>query len=172
MNSIASKYRFCQQVVKYSLKYGATKASVRYKVCRKVIYDWRKKYDGTWKSLMPRSRRPHHPREHTPEEYELIRRHYPYYKDDKIRLLDKLREKGYTRCYKKYASRNQAHESESIARQAQGIQAQTVCQSGISGTEDAGRREICSHILCSKWEEILPVYRCGRMCSVVFSGNV
>ena len=64
MNSIASKYRFCQQVVKYSLKYGATKASVRYKVCRKVIYDWRKKYDGTWKSLMPRSRRPHHhPRE-------------------------------------------------------------------------------------------------------------
>ena len=101
MNSIASKYRFCQQVVKYSLKYGATKASVRYKVCRKVIYDWRKKYDGTWKSLMPRSRRPHHhPREHTPEEYELIRRHYPYYKDDKIRLWDKLREKGYTRCYK------------------------------------------------------------------------
>ena len=101
MNSITSKYRFCQQVVKYSLKYGATKASVRYKVCRKVIYDWRKKYDGTWKSLMPRSRRPHHhPREHTPEEYELIRRHYPYYKDDKIRLWDKLREKGYTRCYK------------------------------------------------------------------------
>ena len=50
---------------------------------------------------MPRSRRPHHhPREHTPEEYELIRRHYPYYKDDKIRLWDKLREKGYTRCYK------------------------------------------------------------------------
>lgn len=101
MNSIASKYRFCQQVVKYSLKYGVTKASVRYRVCRKVIYDWRKKYDGTWKSLLPRSHRPHHhPKEHTAEEYELIRRHYPYYKEDENRLWDKLREKGYTRCYK------------------------------------------------------------------------
>ena len=101
MNSIASKYRFCQLVVKYSLKYGVTKASLRYRVCRKVIYDWRKKYDGTWKCFIPRSHRPHHhPKEHTQEEYELIRRHYPYYKDDKIRLWDKLREKGYRRCYK------------------------------------------------------------------------
>lgn len=75
MRSIASKYRFCQQVVKYSLKYGVTKASSRYRICRKVIYDWRKKYDGTWRSLLPRSHRPHHhPREHTAEEYELIRR--------------------------------------------------------------------------------------------------
>ncbi len=101
MNSIAQKYRFCQRVIKYSEKYGVTKASIRFRVCRKVIYDWKKKYDGTWQSLKPRSRRPHHhPAEHTAEEYALIQKHYPYYKEDKIRLWDVLREKGYTRCYK------------------------------------------------------------------------
>ena len=101
MNSIASKCRFCQRVIKYSEKYGVTEASTRYRVCRKVIYDWKKKYDGTWQSLKPRSHRPHHhPREHTQEEYALIRKYYVHYKDDKIRLWNKLREKGYTRCYK------------------------------------------------------------------------
>lgn len=169
MNSIASKYRFCQQVVKYSLKYGVTKASLRYRVCRKVIYDWRKKYDGTWKSLLPRSHRSHHhPRKHTREEYELIRRHYPYYKDDKIRLWDNAAGKGIFTLLQKYALRNQTHESGSIARQAEGIQAQTVCQSGISGTESTDRCEICPHIMCSKWNEILPVYRRGRVQQVVF----
>ena len=101
MNSITSKCRYCQRVIKYSEKYGVTAASIRFRVNRKVIYDWKKKYDGTWQSLKPRSHRPHHhPCEHTQEEYALIRKYYVYYKDDKIRLWDRLQEKGYTRCYK------------------------------------------------------------------------
>lgn len=102
MNSIASKARFCQRVLKYSEKYGVTAASIHFRVCRKVIYDWKKKYDGkSWKSLLDRSHRPHHhPREHTPEEYAMIRRYYARNKDDKIVLWQKLRDAGYTRCYK------------------------------------------------------------------------
>lgn len=100
MDIIAQEAYHRQRVVKRSYKIGVTKASIIYKVSRKTIYAWRKRYDGTVKSLRERSRRPkHHPKEHTPEEIEMIRRLYPRYKNDKIRLWDSLREKGYTRSY-------------------------------------------------------------------------
>lgn len=101
MSSIASNARFRQRVIRYSEKYGVTEASIRHRVSRKVIYDWRKRYDGHWKSLMDRSHRPHsHPRQHTAEEKELIRKYYARNKSDKIVLWDKLRKNGYKRCYK------------------------------------------------------------------------
>ena len=99
MNSITQVAQFRQRVVKYSYKYGVTKASIRFRVCRLTVYRWQKRYDGHWQSLQDRSHRPHHnPKEQTAEEYSLIMRHYPYY-DDMIMLWDRLREKGYKRCY-------------------------------------------------------------------------
>jgi len=59
------------------------------------------KYDGDWKSLIDKSHRPHrHPREHTSEEYALIRRYWEKNKDDRMVLWDKLRRQGYHRSYK------------------------------------------------------------------------
>ena len=99
MKSISPKAHFRQLVIKYSIKNGVTAASIRYRVCRKVIYDWKKRYDGRWQSLIDRSHRPHsHPRQQTAEEYAMIERYYRRTKD-KIMLWDKLRENGYTRCY-------------------------------------------------------------------------
>ena len=99
MKSISPKAHFRQLVIKYSQKRGVTAASIRYRVCRKAIYDWKKRYDGRWQSLIDRSHRPHsHPRQQTAEEYAMIERYYRKTKD-KIMLWDKLREKGYTRCY-------------------------------------------------------------------------
>ena len=99
MKSISPKAKFRQLVIKYSQKRGVTAASIRYRVCRKAIYDWKKRYDGRWQSLIDRSRRPHsHPRQQTAEEYAMIERYYRRTKD-KIMLWDKLRENGYTRCY-------------------------------------------------------------------------
>ena len=101
MISIASKARFRQRVIRYAEKHGVTDASIRHRVSRKAIYEWKAKYDGHWKSLMDKSHRPHsHPSEHTEEEYNLIERYYRRNKEDMIVLWDKLREKGYTRCYK------------------------------------------------------------------------
>ena len=101
MISITSKARFRQRVIRYAEKYGVTEASIRHRVSRKTIYEWREKYDGHWKSLMDKSHRPHsHPNEHTKEEYELIERYYRHNKTDMIVLWDKLRQNGYTRCYK------------------------------------------------------------------------
>ena len=99
MKSISPKAHFRQRVIKYSQKSGVTAASIRYRVCRKAIYDWKKRYDGRWQSLIDRSHRPHsHPRQQTAEEYAMIERYYRRTKD-KIMLWDKLRENGYTRCY-------------------------------------------------------------------------
>ena len=99
MKSISPKAHFRQLVIRFSEKRGVTAASIRYRVCRKAIYEWKKRYDGKWQSLIERSHRPHsHPRQQTAEEYAMIERYYRKTKD-KIMLWDKLREKGYTRCY-------------------------------------------------------------------------
>lgn len=101
MVSITSTAKYRQRVVRYAEKNGVTQASLRHRVSRQAIYEWKGKYDGNWKSLRDKSHRPHsHPREHSKEEYGLIERIYPYYKNDKLRMWDRLREKGYSRCYK------------------------------------------------------------------------
>ena len=100
MNSIAQEARFRQRVVKYFYKHRATAASIRFKVCRQSVYNRSARYDGTWKSLVERSHRPHHhPKEHTHAEKEMILRRYPYYKNDMTALWDSLRQSGYTRSY-------------------------------------------------------------------------
>lgn len=100
MNIISPKAHFRQRVIKYSMKNGVTAASIRYRVSRKAIYAWKRRYDGkSWRSLIDRSHRPHsHPRQQTAEEYAMIERYYRRTKD-KIMLWDKLRKNGYTRCY-------------------------------------------------------------------------
>lgn len=100
MNIVASNAHFRQRVIKKSYKVGVTAASKYYRISRNAIYEWRKKYDGNWKSLMDKSHRPaHHPNEHTQAEKEMILRRYPRYKDDMIMLWGSLRKSGYTRSY-------------------------------------------------------------------------
>lgn len=101
MISLTSKAHFRQRVIRYSEKHGVTKAAYRFRVSRKAIYEWKRKYDGSWKSLIDKSHRPHHhPAEHRQEEYELIKRYYSKNKEDKMVLWDKIRKQGYERSYK------------------------------------------------------------------------
>lgn len=100
MTSIASRAHFRQRVIRYAEKHGVTLAGVRHRVSRNAIYEWRAKYDGSWKSLVEKSHRPHsHPKQHSAAEKEMILRSYARNKDDMILLWDTLRKKGYTRCY-------------------------------------------------------------------------
>lgn len=100
MRSITSEAHFRQRVVRYSYKHGVTKAGVRHMRSRQAIYEWREKYDGSWKSLMDKSHRPKsHPKQHTEAEKRLILHHYARNKDDKIVLWAKLRQKRYSRSY-------------------------------------------------------------------------
>lgn len=98
--SIASEAHYRQRVVKYSYKHGVTEAGLRFHRSRQAIYEWRRRWEGNWKSLVERSHRPHsHPRQHTEEEKGLILRHYARNKDDRILLWETIRQKGYTRHY-------------------------------------------------------------------------
>lgn len=99
MNTITQDMRRKQVVVEYSFKHGVTEAAIRYKTSRQNIYRWRKKYDGTVRSLADRSHRPHaHPNQHTEDEITLVknmRRRNPY--DGLVVFWVKLRQRGYTR---------------------------------------------------------------------------
>ena len=99
MNSITQDILYKQSVVKYSLKYGVTKAAIKFKMHRKTIYRWREKYDGTAQSLKNKSRRPHsHPNQHTEEEIKMIKNYkYKNKETGLVVLWVKLRRAGYTR---------------------------------------------------------------------------
>ena len=59
MNIITQTMKFRQSLIEYSLKYGVTKAAIRYKTNRQYICR-RKRYDGTLQSLADKSHKPHH----------------------------------------------------------------------------------------------------------------
>ena len=99
MNSITQDIKFKQSVIKYSYKNGVTAAALQYKLHRKTIYRWRARYDGTLKSLVNKSRRPHRsPNAHTIEEIKLIKNYKSKNKETGLVVLwVKLRRAGYTR---------------------------------------------------------------------------
>lgn len=103
MNRIAQEAHARQRMLEYFLRHGnATETSIRYHVSRKTLYKWLKRYDGTWQSLVERSRRPHRsPRAHRPEEIRQIRRLVKkHHWEDLILAYQELREKySYTRSY-------------------------------------------------------------------------
>ena len=103
MNRIAQEAHARQRYLEYFLKHrNATKTAIRYKISRKTLYKWLKRYDGTWQSLVEHSRRPHSsPRAHTAEEIRQIRRLVKkYHWEDLILAYQEMREKyGYTRSY-------------------------------------------------------------------------
>ena len=88
MNSITQKLKFKNSVVKFALKYSVSKAEKEFKVNRRTIYRWIKRYDGTIESLKDYSRKPHHhPNEHTEEEIKMIKNYKNNNKDTGLVVL-------------------------------------------------------------------------------------
>ena len=86
--------------MKYTEKYGVSRASRKYNKSRSYIYFWKQRWDGSVASLACQSRRPHsHPNQHTEAELKLIRdmrRRNPTL--GMVELWHRLRKRGYTRC--------------------------------------------------------------------------
>lgn len=73
-NNITQKLKYKEFVVKYSYRYGVTKAAIRYGECRRMIYRWRERYGRSLNSLKDKSRKPHfQPNQHIAEEIQLIK---------------------------------------------------------------------------------------------------
>ena len=98
-NSITQKLKYKQSVVKFSFKYGVTKAAIKFEENRRTIYRWIERYDGTLESLKDKSRKPHsNARAHTEEEIKLIKNYKRNNKQTGLVVLwVKLKEAGYTR---------------------------------------------------------------------------
>ena len=98
-NNITQKQKYKESVIKFSYKYGVTKAAIKFCECKRTIYRWMERYDGTLESLKDKSRRPHsHPNQHTEEEIKLIKNYKSNNKDTGLVVLwVKLRRAGYTR---------------------------------------------------------------------------
>ena len=97
--SITQKMKYKQSVIKFSFKYGVKEAAKKFNEWPKTIYRWIERYDGTRQSLVNKSRRPHHhPREHTKQEKELVKRYKSQNKETGLVVLwVKLKKAGYTR---------------------------------------------------------------------------
>ena len=97
--SITQNMAYRQSLMKYTEKYGVSRASRKYNKSRSYIYFWKQRWDGSVASLACQSRRPHsHPNQHTEAELKLIRdmrRRNPEL--GMIELWHRLRQRGYTR---------------------------------------------------------------------------
>lgn len=94
-NNITQKLKYKESVVKFSYKYGVTKAAIKFCECRRTIYRWRKRYDGTLKSLEDKSRRPHyHPNQHTEQEIKMIKNYKNNKYVPKACMSPELQERG------------------------------------------------------------------------------
>lgn len=102
MNILTQEAKKKQAIVKYANKNGKSDASRMYGVSLSSIKRWCKRYDGSWKSLLEKSHRPHsHPNRHTPKEERQIKnsfnKKYERYGWDGV--YDDLVRKGYTRSF-------------------------------------------------------------------------
>ena len=100
MDKIAQDNQYRQRMMAYSEHHGVEETANRYHVCRKTVWKWSKRWDGTAKSLEEKSRRPKSsPRKQKPWEIELVKRMRKKYVEDLLLGYQKAREKGYKRSY-------------------------------------------------------------------------
>ena len=100
MDKIAQDSQYRQRMMAYSEHHGVEETAKRYHVCRKTVWKWSKRWDGTAKSLEEKSRRPKSsPRKQKPWEIELVKRMRKKYVEDLLLGYQKAREKGYKRSY-------------------------------------------------------------------------
>lgn len=102
MNILTQKARNRQSVVKVALRKGKAFAARKYGVSLSSVKRWCKRYDGTWQSLREKSHRPHsHPKQHTPEEEQLIRDAFPlkFYRYGWDGVFQEVKAHGYSRSF-------------------------------------------------------------------------
>ena len=109
MDKITQEAYFRQRVLKYVEEHGVTAAANRYRLSRKTVHKWKKRFDGTLESLKDRPRTPHHfPRQQTAEEQQLVKRYAKKYRGDLLLGYEKACAHGYKRsygCYKRTAAK-------------------------------------------------------------------
>lgn len=109
MDRITQEAYHRQRALEWAEKHGVTEAAIRYKVSRKTIHKWKKRYDGSIESLKDRKRTPHRiARKQTASELKLVKRYARKYAGDLLLGYEKAKAYGYSRsygCFKRTASK-------------------------------------------------------------------
>ena len=85
MSSITHELAFRQRMMNYLQNRRVIETANRFHVCRKTVWKYRKRWDGTPQSLANRSRRPHtFPRAQSEAEVALVQRMRKKYGSDLI----------------------------------------------------------------------------------------
>jgi hypothetical protein len=85
MDKLTQDAHWRQQMLQYCRDHGLTKTTLRYRISRKSVWKWRKRWDGTWYSLLDRKRSPHtSPRKQSPSEEKLVKRYGKKYRDGSV----------------------------------------------------------------------------------------
>lgn len=99
---ITEEMRYRKNAVNYAIKCGNyAQAARRYHTSRQQISCWVSRYDGSWDSLRPKSRRPfNHPHQHTREELNHIQEKYQRYGHEGLaQVYVECVKQGYQRHY-------------------------------------------------------------------------
>ena len=102
MNILTQEAKKKQAVVKFAIRKGKSEASRKYGVSLSSVKRWCKRYDGTWKSLVEKSHRPHsHPNRHTEREERQIKNSFKkcYARYGWDGVYSDLTRKGYSRSF-------------------------------------------------------------------------
>jgi hypothetical protein len=93
-----------QRMLKYLEKHSVTETALRYKMSRKAVWKWQKRYDGSLGSLKDKSRRPKNsPNSQAESEIKLVKNAWVKDKgNDKLVMWYNARQKGYSRCYQTF----------------------------------------------------------------------
>lgn len=109
MDKITQEAYFRQRVLKYAEEHGVTASANRYRISRKTVHKWKKRYDGTIESLKDQPRTPHHfPKQQTAKELKLVRRYARKYQGDLLIGYEKACAYRYKRsygCFKRTAAK-------------------------------------------------------------------
>lgn len=109
MDRITQEAYHRQRIMNWAEKHGVTAAAIRYKVSRKTIHKWKKRYDGSIESLKDLDRTPHRiARKQSASELKLVKRYARKYAGDLLLGFEKARAYGYSRsygCFKRTAAK-------------------------------------------------------------------
>lgn len=100
MKRITQDAHFRQRMMLYSEHHSVEETANHYRVHRKTVWKWKKRWDGTPGSLEELSRKPHHcPRAQEAKEIKLVLRMRKKYGEDLLLGYQKACQYGYTRSY-------------------------------------------------------------------------
>ena len=109
MERLTQNAHFRQRMMLYLEHHSVEETANHYRVARKTVWKWRKRWDGTASSLEEESRRPKRsPRKQEPQEIKLVRRMRKKYGQYLLLGYQKACQYGYKRsygCFKRTALR-------------------------------------------------------------------